>query len=71
MARHFASHGETSSPLFTIQILEYIKLSKDIPRSNSLGDEGELTWIFRLNSFMPIGLNIINWDEVSSTANGV
>ena len=29
----------------TIHILEYIRLPKDIPRSNSLRDKRELVWI--------------------------
>ena len=42
----------------TIHILEYIKLPKDLPRSNSLRDSRELVWIHRLNTFIPSGLNI-------------
>ena len=55
VARHFASYGKTYSPSFTIHILEYIKVSKDIPRSHSLTDKRELTWIHRLNTSIPNG----------------
>ena len=44
----------------TIHILEYIRLPKDLSRSNSLGDSMELVWIHRLNTLIPNGLNILD-----------
>ena len=42
VARHFHSHNDQWDPKLTIHILEYIRLPKDIPRSNSLRDNREL-----------------------------
>ena len=50
VARHFYSHKDQLDPRMTIHILEYIRLPKDIPRSNSLRDNRELFWIHRLNT---------------------
>ena len=47
-------------PSMTIHILEYIRLPKDTPRSNSLRDQRELVWIHRLNTLIPNGLNILD-----------
>ena len=44
----------------TNQILEYIRLPKDVPRSNSLRDNRELVWIHRLNILIANGLNILD-----------
>ena len=38
VARHFNSHKDQLDPRMTIHILEYIRLPKDIARSNSLRD---------------------------------
>ena len=62
VARHFATHGETYSAPLTIHILEYIKVSKDKPKSKSLRNKRELTWIHRLNTLIPNGLNTIDND---------
>ena len=59
-ARHFHSHKDQLDPRMTIHILEYIKLPKDMPRSNSLRDKRELVWIHRLNTLIPNGLNILD-----------
>ena len=40
VARHFASHSDHLDPKMTIHILEYIRLPKDLPRSNSLRQQG-------------------------------
>ena len=48
VATYFTSHVETDSSPFMIHILEYIKVSKDIPRSKSVRGKRELTWIHRL-----------------------
>ena len=45
VARHFHSHRDQLDARMTIHIMEYIKLPKDIPRSNSLRDKRELVWI--------------------------
>ena len=50
VARHFDSHIDHLDPNMTIDILEYIRLPKDVPRSNSLRDNRELVWIHRLNT---------------------
>ena len=42
VARHLGSHNDHLGPNKTIHILEYIRLPKDIPRSNSLRDNSEL-----------------------------
>ena len=34
VARHFHSHNDQLDPKMTIHILEYIRLLKDVPRSN-------------------------------------
>ena len=60
VARHFESHSDHLDPNMTIHILEYIRLPKDIPRSNSLRDNRELVWIHRLNTLIPNGLNILD-----------
>ena len=61
VARHFHSHNDQIDPKMIIHILEYIRLPKDVPRSNSLRDNRELVWIHRLNTLIPNGLNI--WIE--------
>ena len=60
MARHFHSHKDQTNPSMIIHILEYIRLPKDIPRSKSVRDNRELVWIHRLNTLIPIGLNILD-----------
>ena len=60
VARHFESHSYHLDPNMTIHILEYIRLPKDIPRSNSLRDNRELVWICRLNTLIPNILNILD-----------
>ena len=60
VARHFESHSDHLDPNMTIHILEYIRLPKDLPRSNSLRDNRELVWIHRLNTLIPNGLNILD-----------
>ena len=58
VARHFGSHRDQLDVNMTIHILEYIRLPKDLPRSNLLRDTRELVWIHRLNTLIPNGLNI-------------
>ena len=60
VARHFESHSDHIDPNMTIYILEYIRLPKEIPRSNSLRNNRELVWIHRLNTLIPNGLNILD-----------
>ena len=60
LARHFHSHSDQLAPNMTIHILEYIRLPKDVPRSNSLIDNRELVWIHRLNTLISNGLNILD-----------
>ena len=60
VARHFGGHKDHVDPNMTIHILEYIRLPKDLPRSNSLRDSRELVWIHRLNTLIPNGLNILD-----------
>ena len=60
VARHFESHSDHSDPNMAIHIPEYIRLPKDLPRSNSLRDNRELVWIHRLNTLIPNGLNILD-----------
>ena len=60
MARHFGSHNDHLDSNMTIHTLEYIRLPKDILRSNSLRDSRELVWILRLNTLIPNGLNILD-----------
>ena len=43
VARHFASHNWPTNPKFTIHILKYIRLPKDMTRPHSLRDKRELT----------------------------
>ena len=57
MVRHFTSHYLTSSPEFTMYVLEYIKTTKCILRSNTIR---KIAWIHRLNTLIPTGLNILN-----------
>ena len=42
VARHFESHSDQLDPNMTIHIPEYIRLSKDLPSSNSLRGNREL-----------------------------
>ena len=60
VARHFGCHKDHIDPNMTIHIFEYIRLPKDLPRSNSLRDIRELVWIHRLNTLIPNGLNILD-----------
>ena len=60
VARHFHSHNDQLDAKMTIHILEYIKLPRDIPRSNSLRDKRELVLIHRLNTLIPSGLSILD-----------
>ena len=60
VARYFHNHNNQMDPKMTIYILEYIRLPKDVPRSNSLRDNSELVWIHRLNTLIPNGLNILD-----------
>ena len=60
VARHFQSHSEQLDHYMTIHILEYIRLPKDVPRSNSLRVNRELVWIHRLITLIPNGLNILD-----------
>ena len=60
VARHFHSHKDKLDPRMTIHILEYINLPKDIPRSNSLREKGELVWIHRPNTLILNVLNILD-----------
>ena len=60
VARHFHSHSDHLDPNMTIHILEYIRLPKDVPRSNSLRDNRELVWTHRLKTLIPNGLNILD-----------
>ena len=53
VAIHFYSHSDKLDPNMTTHILEYIRLPKDVPRSNSLRDNRELVWINRLNTLIP------------------
>ena len=59
-ARHFESCSDHLDPNITIHILEYIRLPKDLPRSNSLRDNSKLVWIYRPNTLIPNGLNILD-----------
>ena len=61
VARHFHSHEDQMDPRMTVHILEYIKLPKDIPKSNSLRDKRKLVWIHRLKTLIPNSLNILDW----------
>ena len=54
VARHFHSHSDQLDSNMTIHILEYIRLPKDVQRSNSLRDSRELVWIHRLNTLIPM-----------------
>ena len=47
VARHFLSHIDQLDPNMNINILEYIKLPKDIPSLYSLRDKRQLFWIYR------------------------
>ena len=60
VASHFHSHNDQMDPKMAIYILEYIRLQKDVPRSNSLRDNWELVWIHRPNTLIPNGLNILD-----------
>ena len=42
VARHFYRHDDQLDPKMNIHILEYIKLPRDISKSNSLIDNREL-----------------------------
>ena len=61
VARHIDSHSDQLDPNMTIHLSEYIRLPKDVPRSNSLRDSRELVWMHRLNTLIPNGLNILDW----------
>ena len=61
VGRHFESQSVHLDPNMTIHILEYVRLPKDLQRSNSLRDNRELVWIHRLNTLLPNGLNILDW----------
>ena len=60
VARQFHSHSDHLDPNMTIHILDYRRLPKDVPRTNSLRDNRELVWIQRLNTLIPNGLNILD-----------
>ena len=60
VARYFHSHSNQLDPKMTIHILEHIRLTKDIPRSHSLGEMRELVWIHRLNTLIPNDLNMLD-----------
>ena len=60
VARHFGCHKDHIDPSMTIHILEYIRLPRDLPRSNSLRDSREVVWIHRLNTLIPNALNIVD-----------
>ena len=47
---HFLSHNDHLDPKMTKHIFEYIKLTKDIPRSYSLREKTDLLWIHKLNT---------------------
>ena len=50
VAMHFVNHGEAYNPPFTIHILEYIKVSKHIQRSESLRHKRTFTWTYMLKT---------------------
>ena len=53
VARHFEIQNDHLDPNMTLHILEYIRLPKDILRSNSLRNNRELVWIHKLNTLIP------------------
>ena len=70
VARHFYSHKDQLNAKLTIHILEYIRLPKDIPRSNSLRDNRELVWIHRLPMALTFLIEAINSGELKNINKG-
>ena len=58
VARHFNHHGPPNAPPIEVTILEFVKCDPLSARANPLRDSIEKSWIARLNTLIPLGLNV-------------
>ncbi len=58
LARHMRTHGTTNNYPITIKILHLISAEPRSKKGQELRDKWETTWMARLNSYVPNGLNI-------------
>ncbi len=58
ISRHMRTHSTVSEYPFRIQILQLISATPRCQRAQELRDKWESTWMARLNSYVPNGLNI-------------
>ena len=56
--RHFAMHGNTIKPDYSIHILEIIALPNSCAKAKELRLRKEQMWITKLNTLVPSGLNL-------------
>jgi len=57
IGRHFSATDHNGLNDITIHVLEFIHIPKDTPASQRFRDESERTWMHRLASISPLGLN--------------
>ena len=58
LPNHMSLHNRSVDPPINIHVLEYIKLSPEMSKSQSLRDSRELAWIANLHTLVPHGLNL-------------
>ena len=58
ISRHMRTHGIVSEYPFRINILQLINAKPRSQKGQELRDKWESTWMARLNSYVPNGLNI-------------
>ena len=60
IGRHFSHMDHGTIKDLKIHILEFIGLDPDSAQSIKVRDRSELTWIHRLNTVEPRGLNLLD-----------